>query len=115
MRVKVYRNLHKDCWSVVDTRTGRVAFHANHVLLKNVQFRVQQAGRERVIAERKKNVHAYIVGELIGLGSRHPINVDCPVTYNPYKYKSFVKRSSSEPIFKASVCYCDSNEVLVQC
>ena len=48
MRVKTYRNLHKQCWSVVameGENKGRVIAHPQFLQMKNVEFRVQPAGR----------------------------------------------------------------------
>jgi hypothetical protein len=64
LKVFVYWNLHKKCWSVRNTITGRVMWHANYVHMADCQFVVQKAGRERVLREKKKNVHAGVVGYL---------------------------------------------------
>ena len=61
-RVKVYFNLQKDCLSVIDAETGLLYCHSHRVELHNAKFRVQEAGRQRVIREKRKNVHAYITG-----------------------------------------------------
>lgn len=63
MLVEVYRNLHKKCYSI--RQKGRVLYHANSVVMRDCEFRVQQGGRRRVLQERKKNVHAYIKGDMI--------------------------------------------------
>lgn len=44
IRVRVYRNLHNNKWSVVNTKTGRVIMHADEIRLRGVQWRVQPAG-----------------------------------------------------------------------
>lgn len=67
-RVKVYYNLQKDCLSVIDAETGLLYCHAHRVELHNAKFRVQLAGRNRVIKEKRKNVHAYIVGDCHDIG-----------------------------------------------
>ena len=64
MRVDVYYNLHKHLWSVRDRRTGRVILHCDRVELTNVKFHVGQRGRERVNEEQRKNVHAWVTGDL---------------------------------------------------
>ena len=80
-RVRIYRNLHKDCWSV--RYRGLVVAHANTVRLANVQFVVNQGGYERFLREGRKNVHAFIVGELLELDGPKPQNTGLEVTYNP--------------------------------
>jgi len=67
-RVKVYFNLQKDCLSVIDAETGLLYCHAHRVELHNAKFRVQPAGRARVLREKRKNVHAYIVGDCHDIG-----------------------------------------------
>lgn len=69
-RVMVYRNLHNGLLSVV-RRTDhgpRVDSDAycQSALLTSVEFRVRQAGWQRVQRENVKNVHAFIVGQWNG-------------------------------------------------
>ena len=67
-RVKVYFNLNLDCLSVIDAETGLLYCHAHRVELHNAKFRVQEAGRQRVLREKRKNVHAYIIGDCHDIG-----------------------------------------------
>ena len=67
-RVKVYFNLNLDCLSVIDAETGLLYCHAHRVELHNAKFRVQEAGRQRVLREKRKNVHAYIIGNCHDIG-----------------------------------------------
>jgi hypothetical protein len=91
-RVYVYFNLHRKLWSVraLDgPHKGRVIAHKRGVVLQDVSPRVSQAGRKRVLRERKKNVHAGLVGYWVPFNT--PITEHMvPITYNPYKYESFV-------------------------
>jgi len=89
--VDVYRNLQKGCWSV--RQAGIVKYHTNYVFLRDVKFTVSQAGRNRVLREKRKNVHAFIRGTL-AIPKTMPKEIDfefTPVTYNPYKYHSFIR------------------------
>jgi len=100
-RVYVYRNLHKNCWSV--RQDGLIVKHTKEVSLKDARFLVGQTGRKRVLKEKRKNVHAGISGYLMGFRESHKdINVprspaaaffpnSAQVVYNPYKYNTFVK------------------------
>ena len=63
MRVEVYYNLHKRCLSI--RHRGKVIEHAKSVILRNANFRVQPAGRERVLKQKRKKVHAYVAGDLV--------------------------------------------------
>ena len=62
MRVRVYWNLHKKKFSI--QHKGKVIGHADAVALGNVVFHVNENGRQRVLRERKKYVHAYVVGDI---------------------------------------------------
>jgi len=62
-RVRVYRNLHKQCFSV--QQDGLVRCHADNVTLSNVKFIVSKAGQRRVRDEKKKNVHAFVEGFVV--------------------------------------------------
>jgi hypothetical protein len=88
MIVQVYWNLHKNCWSLREKATGRIVKHMANVVLRNCRFVVQEGGRQRVLRERRKNVHAFVEGVL-----SRPVPQDRPwvaVKYNPYRYTSFV-------------------------
>lgn len=118
-RSEVYFNLHKKCLSIREMRKGARVKHVNGVLLQNVTFAVQPAGREKVRREKKKTVHAFVRGEENGVYSLDDTSGEDVVeflsnaetarlvTYNPYKYDSFVYADTEEPIFesKAVVVY----------
>ena len=103
-KVMVYYNLHKHTFSI--SRNGRVIAHADYVKLTDVEFRVRQGGREKVIREKSKNVHSFVIGTLEdyckfpcdNLPSEPNSNI---VTYNPYKYNSYVMKDTEEPIYSA--------------
>lgn len=118
MRVSVYFNLHRKLFSVraeEGPAKGLVVAHCTAVNLYGVQFVVNQAGRARVIREGRKNVHAFVRGELVGFvgtvtdagqGSGFdnlvaPMVAEnvakfaqradvCPISYNPHRYETFV-------------------------
>lgn len=104
-RVRVYRNLHKNCFSVVSMKTGRVIQHTNKLTLHDVEFRVRESGRQRVLRERRKNVHAFVVGSIlqtdIGLPACNPERA----WYDPYQVKTFVNRRTLEPVLRARVAH----------
>lgn len=81
-RVKVYRNLHKKLWSVVDAKTNRVTFHAPTLAVADAVFRVSEKVRDRVVANRRKEVHARVWGVLTE--PLNPLPHLVPATYNPY-------------------------------
>lgn len=85
MKVRVYYNLHRNLLSVQSkVKSGwRVIAHEESVALRDVKFKVSEAGRQRVLKEKKKNVHAFIEGTLVKGNER--ISADTPVSYNPYR------------------------------
>ena len=99
MRVQVYRNLHKNCYSVRCKKTRLVIMHVSEIALENVVFKVSNKGRERVLRERRKNVHAIVEGDLTRGFTTTGESIN--ITYNPYKFSSFVTKESHIPVYKA--------------
>jgi hypothetical protein len=103
MRVFVYWNLHKGMWSVKameGAHKGKVIARVGELALSNATFKVSRAGRERVLREQCKNVHAGVVGDLT---DSRDVHGTVRVTYNPYKYSTFVKADApDEPIRDAA-------------
>jgi hypothetical protein len=102
MKVFVYFNLHRKCFSVKaleGASKGLVIKHATFVALTNVTFKVSEAGRQRVLQEQRKNVHAGVVGTLVdsldSVGSER-------VTYNPYKGSTFVLCGTGDPLLAST-------------
>jgi hypothetical protein len=101
--VRVYRNLHKQCLSVLHrTEKGwRLWKHLEQIELMNVKFKVSQAGRERVLKEKRKNVHAFVEGEYSDIASVTPPNIRF-VKYNPYIAGHFIDQESGEKISEST-------------
>lgn len=104
--VRVYRNLHQDCWSV--QHKGLVVAHADVVELKRFKFLVHHGGYERFQLEKRKNVHAFVVGELVSLNTIPQVGNSIEATYNPKKSPLF---HTTQPLFKDRELYFDGNEV----
>ena len=100
IKVEVYFNLHKRVFSIRSCRTGRVIDHAKHVHIVNPKFVVREGGRQRVLRERKKNVHAFVRGNLTAFKDS-PSHLADTIGYNPYKYDSFVNVTDEAPVYKA--------------
>jgi len=103
-RVMVYYNLHKHTFSI--QYKGLVIAHANYVKLNNVEFRVRQGGKEKVRTEMSKNVHAFVIGDLIDFIPYPSTEIPSAtgsksITYDPYKYDTFVYRDTEEPVTSA--------------
>jgi len=98
--VKMFRNITKNTNSVqmyVPNSEGKKRWitvgYINEARLDNAQFIVQEKTRQKVIAEKKKYVHAFVKGKWRSswtFGQGHSRNYDVDqVTYNPYKNKYF--------------------------
>jgi len=105
MIVDVYWNLHKKCWSVRDVQTGRVVAHEASVVLMDCKFVVQPGGRQRVIREKRKNVHAWVRGRWLPDDESwwRPFWSVGKVTYNPFKYETFITKNNEQPIVSADI------------
>ena len=97
-RVYVYFNLHKLVWSV--RQDGKIVEHTEYIMLKDARFLVGEAGRQKVLKERRKNVHAGISGYVVERVPNVPDAIH-NVTYNPYKYETFVDCIDREPVTHA--------------
>lgn len=87
---------------------GKVA-HADSLLMRDVDFAVQKAGRQRVIDEGRKNVHAFVRGTLVYADGEPGFLADdrsavsrmideClwngySILYNPYEGDCFINMS----------------------
>jgi len=107
-RVYVYFNLHKKCWSV--RQSGRIVNHTDNVMLKDCRYLVGQAGRKKVLEEKRKNVHAGVSGYLVDNIPNVPACAG-EVTYNPYKHKTFVhKEDPCESVDHSDYAYLECGD-----
>lgn len=104
MAVEVYRNLHTDTWSLRQAH-GRVLAHPDTVILNDPVFVVRRAGRDRVRAEGRKNVHAFVRGEVLVLTDPVDPTDWREATYNPYRHDSFVDVETGAPVTRAAVAW----------
>jgi hypothetical protein len=103
MKHAVYFNLHKHRLSLRDEQTKKVIGHCEAAWFKDAEFKVSEAGRQRVIREKRKNVHAVVRGTLLQAGTIHnfPLKDYIFVSYNPYKFNSFIEYTTNKPIKSA--------------
>lgn len=105
-KVKVYYNLHKKCYSIQSN--GLVVAHADSLKLDDATFKVSEKGRQRVLAEKRKNVHAFVVGAFVVKNKMTPNE---NVYYNPYKHKGFTCDDGSILLSARSVSFDGKNTV----
>lgn len=122
-KIYVYRNLNQKCWSV--KHGGVVIAHTPTAFMWDVEFRVNEAGRQRVLREGVKNVHAYAVcrlediflpseaslmsdvleGSIFDFISPLGESLDLKIRYDPKRRGSFLERDSGRNIQSASHLY----------
>lgn len=104
----IYRNLRTGGFSI--RRRGRVVDHLNQHSLtaENVTFKVNEKGRQRVLREKQKNVHAYIVCDVYKLFGREEVDGLNTIIYNPYVVSSFT--CGGMPITNARKVICRSGK-----
>ena len=109
-RCQVYRNLHKNCFSI--RQGGLVVGHAEKIILRDCRFLVQPAGREKVLRTKVKNVHAVISGYMSSFRESNALadSSQSVVTYNPYKFDTFVEEDSLNPILTSDFVDMDIND-----
>lgn len=112
-RYYIYRNLNKGGFSI--KYKGLVTDVLNTFEAFNVEFSVSRAGRERVLKNKVKNVHAYVVAESWTPKLR-PVPKgmkEVEVTYNPYKHESFVIKETGEPVHEAAAVRFHDNRCFI--
>jgi len=96
--VSVYFNLHKKCYSI--KQSGLVIGHCDGLRLRDATFKVNESGRQRVLREKQKNIHAFVTGYVRNVDQCGSFDSQ-QVTYNPYKYESFVSSTHLQPVTSA--------------
>ena len=82
-------------------------------------MKVNKKGRERVLREKRKNVHAGISGYLsqkFFSDAWDDITEKelTEITYNPYKYESFVDKDTKKPRWFACIAKLNEKSVFVE-
>ncbi|QIA28665.1 hypothetical protein [Phage f2b1] len=96
---KVYYNLHKGLFSL--KQRGLVVLHTHRVHLTDVTFQVNEAGRQRVLEEQRKNVHAFVNGTFQGVPRYSTVEGFREAYYNPYKTDCFIDKETGEELYSA--------------
>lgn len=101
--VEIYRNLNKLGVIYSIRQNGLVIGHSDKLFLKDCEFIVSEAGRQRVLKEKKKNIHAFIRGywtehqKIVVWNSPKFLEI----SYNPYENNTFVYTNGGKKIYKA--------------
>lgn len=112
--VRVFKNLRHGCYTIL--QNGRPRASARQVRLVDVEFRIRESGRQRMLLELRRNVHAFAVGRLSD--HVHPSEerrlseiAGRRVYYDPYRFASFVDRETLTPVTFARIVQFDDHGV----
>lgn len=95
--IRVAKNLHKKQYSL--RQGSKVVGYATHLTLQNCTFEVNEKTRQRVIRNRQKEVHAFVVGEPVD-GVSLPEDA-IHISYNPYRSGRFYRKDNGQEIGRA--------------
>lgn len=112
--VRVYRNLNRPgFFSILDKKTGRVVGYAKSITLEHARFIVGEKGRQRVIREQVKNVHAFVEGVFLSAGGGIPARSKAGY-YNPYITPWFIDELTGAALSRSSLVHCQGSRVYFQ-
>jgi hypothetical protein len=84
----IYRNLHTGGFSV--KHRGLVIARGNFFIATGVTFVVSILGRDQVLFDKRKNVHAYAACDKYTFEGYNKVDMLREISYNPYKLAHFV-------------------------
>jgi len=107
-RYYIYRNLRTGGFSV--KYLGLVIDRVDSIEATDVEFRVSESGRQRVVREGRKNVHAYAAAADYQVIGKVKVDKLQRITYNPYRDKQFKLgkeeiNTANRVIFTEGGCY----------
>lgn len=113
-KVKVYVNLHKQGrFSVADVKTGLVCGYTSNCLLKDPIFHVNENGRQCVLNQKRKMVHAWVRGLFVASDVDQPESLQKKVNYNPYHTEWFQDQDGCK-VETASYAYFTNKKVYIE-
>ena len=109
----MYRNLHTGGFSI--KQHGLVYDRGDLFTMDNVEFCVSKPSSKRAKDKHQRNVHAYMVADNYKLHKKgKSIDSVSEVTYNPFKYKQFIRAKTRKPITKAKYAIAVNGKVYVK-
>lgn len=103
----IYRNLRTGGFSV--RYQGKVVARLSSFCAENVTFKVNEVGRQAVIASKQKGVHAFIVADKYkNINKQEKINYKNEIRYNPYIDASF--KCNGRPVVSATAVVFDNGK-----
>lgn len=112
--VRVFRNLKHGGYSIM--QAGRLMASARQVRLADVEFRVRESGRRRMLGEGRRTLHAFAVGRLTDWVHADEARDLGAVTgrgviYDPHRFDAFVDRHTEQPVTAANIVQLDERGV----
>ncbi|MFK4132359.1 hypothetical protein ACI2KR_08700 [Pseudomonas luteola] len=128
MKVRVYRNLNNGLVSIMCEKTRLVLGYGQEIMLDEVDFIVNESGRQRVLRDKCKNVHAYARGTIISATDFLPlkgrkISIEPSesmlqpserIFYNPYRSGSFTDLEGRR-VSRANRCFINGAGEIYAC
>lgn len=109
--VRVYKNLNReDCFSIQDKKSKLVLGYASSVRLSHVKYIVGESARQRVLRDKRRNVHAYCEGYIVSTGESIPEGAATGY-YNPYNTALFINEETKQPIHETEIAHCQGTRV----
>ena len=100
-------------------RKGKVIGIVDGAMLQDVTFVVSESGRQRVIRERAKNVHAFVDGELVEAFALHSGEAPSTrslvrITYDPYTMRQFIRTDCAQDVYESDRVVATPNGVFAK-
>lgn len=116
LEFRIYRNLHKNCFSIqkwIPEKKGyRLHSHEQNIIAHEVEFKVSNAGRNSVLKNKQKNVHAFVYCKNY-ITFAEPLETGDEIIYNPYTEPNFYYLNSKERIDKIDKLILTNNKCYV--
>ncbi len=112
LTTRIYRNLQNGTMSLQQkiNKSWLVVGHVTNVAIESPKFYISQSGKNRVIRERRKNVHAWAEGKLLGI-TANSTNLE-EIYYCPYSSNNFSWKKTGESIEFTNLLVVIDNQVL---
>ena len=113
-QVEVYRNLNRGkVFSIKDKKTGLVVAWADRFMIENVICKVREGGRQRVIKDKRKNVHAFLVSNYAG-ECEMDISTMNELYYDPFNLDSFINKETGEKVIDVESVYFEDGKAFIK-
>ena len=107
---KLYVNLNNQCFSVLSRYKSywKVSDHNNYCTITDFTTRISEVTRQRVIAEKRKTVHAFVLGTVSSEAIEN-FEFIGSVSYNPYKAGYFTLKLNGQDTVSNFQDWIDAN------